>query len=80
MVMYIKQRLSERNITKRHFDPSNKSDRSMAYRFLRTYTWKHITDNGTCPFFCEWPYLDIPAMFKDKLVEYYTNKEMKTPK
>lgn len=77
--MYIKQRLSERTIEKRHFDVTSKSDRILAYKFLKTYTWKNLTPGNTCPFFCEYPYIEIPAMLKDKIVEYYSNKEMKDP-
>ena len=77
--MYIKQRLSERTVQKRHFDVNSKSDRILAYKFLKLYTWKGLTPSNICPFFCEYPYIEIPAMLKDKLVEYYSNKEMKTP-
>lgn len=79
MVMYIRQRLSERNVIKRHFDPSSKEDRLLAYKFLKLFTWKDLTSNNTCPFFCEYPYLEIPAMLRDKLVDYYSSKELKTP-
>lgn len=68
------QKLSEHITHKRHFNPSVKKDRDLAYRFLETYTWKNLTTSGTCPWFCEWPYLEIPAMLKDKLVEYYSKK------
>lgn len=77
--MYTKQRLSERVVVKRHFNPSDKEDRILAYRFLKFYTWKDLTPTNTCPFFCEYPYIEIPAMLKDKLVQYYSNKEVKTP-
>lgn len=80
MAMYIKQRLSERIIEKRHFDPSKKDDRILAYKFLKTYTWKDLAPGNTCPFFCEFPYIEIPAMLKDKIVEYYSQKEMKDPR
>ena len=78
--MYIKQRLSERNVVKRHFDASSKDDRLLAYKFLKQYTWRDLTPNNTCPFFCEYPYIEIPAMLKDKLVEYYSQKELKNPR
>ena len=77
--MYTRQRLSERVVEKRHFDVSNKSDRILAYKFLKYYTWKDLTPNNTCPFFCEYPYIEIPAMLKDKLVEFYSARELKTP-
>ena len=77
--MYIKQRLSERVVQKKHFDPTDKEDRILAFKFLKKYTWKDLAPNNTCPFFCEYPYIEIPAMLKDKLVEYYSTKELKTP-
>lgn len=74
---YKPQRLTERLIVKRHFDVNNKDDRLLAYRFLKTYTWKGLTPSNTCPFFCEYPYIEIPAMLKDKIVEYYSKRELK---
>lgn len=73
------QRLSERNIVKRFFNPSIDSDRIIALKFLKADTWKGISDNDTCPYFIEWPYLDVPSMLKNKLIEYYSIKELETP-
>jgi hypothetical protein len=70
-----KNKLSELNINKRDFNPSNREDRILAYKFLESYTWRSITTDNLCPFFCEWPYIEVPAMLKDKLVEYYKSKE-----
>lgn len=73
--MYKLQRLSERTIIKRKFDPAKKRDREIAYKFFNTLTWRGLTESNSCPFFCEWPYVEIPAMLKAKLVEYYATRE-----
>lgn len=73
--MLRKNKLSELIINKRDFDPSVREDRILAYKFLDSYSWRGITVDNLCPFFCEWPYIEVPAMLKDKLVEYYKNKE-----
>jgi len=75
--MYTPQRLSERIIEKRRFNVSKKEDRILAYKFLITYSWRGLTPSNSCPFFCEYPYIEIPAMLKDKIVEFYRHKEMK---
>lgn len=67
-------KLSDLKFKKRKFDPTVKTDREIAFRFLKQNTWKNLTDNNTCPFLCEWPYLNIPTMLKDKLLDYYSFK------
>lgn len=59
-------------VKKRSFDPSLEAERTIAFKFLKTNTWREITSDGTCPYLCEWPYLDVPAMLKDKLIDYYS--------
>ena len=38
----------------------------MVRKYLHTLSW----GDGGCPFYLEWPYLDIPAMIKDKITNY----------
>jgi hypothetical protein len=60
------------NLHQRHqFNPSNKGDMIEVRKFFNTNKW----DYG-CPFFLEWPYLDIPSMLKDKITSY-TLKSLK---
>jgi len=56
-----------RRITRqrRSFDPSNKADVAELKFFMENNTWK----NG-CPFFLEEPYLEIPAMCKDRFINH----------
>ena len=54
------------NMYQRHsFDPSSKEDLKIVRKYLHNNKW----ENG-CPFFLEWPYLDIPSMLKDKITVY----------
>jgi hypothetical protein len=46
------------------FDPKNKNHVNMLKRFLSEYKW-----GCPCPFLLEEPYLDIPAMMKDKYIK-----------
>lgn len=50
---------------KRIFNPKIKTDIDLLKRFIRLNSW-----GGTCPFLLEEPYLDIPAMMKDKYIKY----------
>lgn len=70
-----RNRLSELIRQKREFDPSVREDRILAYKFLESYSWRGITPDNLCPFFCEWPHVEVPAMLKDRLVDYYKSKE-----
>ena len=54
--------INKRNI----FDPSFSDDLDVAKSFLKNNSW---SANG-CPFFLEWPYLDIPSMLKDKITKH----------
>lgn len=60
-------------ISKRIFDPVIEEERKLAFSFLRSNSWKGLTKDGTCPYVCEWPYLNVPSMLKDRLIEYYSN-------
>jgi hypothetical protein len=50
---------------RRSFEPSSKDDMKIVRKFFHNNKW----ENG-CPFFLEWPYLDIPSMIKDKITSY----------
>lgn len=67
-------RLSEISHGKRKFNSKSKKDRDLAFTFLKKNSWSGITDGNLCPFHCEWPYLNVPAMLKDKLLEYYSTR------
>ena len=59
-------RIETWNINQRHlFDPSSKDDLKLVRKFLHENKWEK-----NCPFYLEWPYLDIPSMLKDKIVKY----------
>lgn len=59
-------RIETWNINQRHlFDPSSKDDLKKVKYFLHHNHWEE-----NCPFYLEWPYLDIPSMIKDKMVKY----------
>ena len=59
-------RIETWNINQRHlFDASSKDDLKMVRYFLHNNKWE-----SNCPFYLEWPYLDIPTMIKDKIVKY----------
>ncbi len=55
------------------FDPTNKKHRSQFAMFLRSGKWES-TVRG-CPFKLEWPFLTIPDMCKNKLVQFYTSQD-----
>lgn len=60
-------RLETWNLNQRHyFEPSSKDDLKMVRKYLHSLSWG---DSG-CPFYLEWPYLDIPSMIKDKITNY----------
>jgi hypothetical protein len=50
---------------RRAFEPSSKEDLKIARKFFHDNKWEY-----GCPFFLEWPYLDIPSMLKDKITQY----------
>lgn len=50
---------------KRIFNPKDKVDIALLKRFIRLTSW-----GMPCPFLLEHPYLDIPAMMKDKYIKY----------
>ena len=47
------------------FEPGSKDDMQVAGKFFHSNKW----EDG-CPFFLEWPYLDIPSMLKDRITKY----------
>jgi hypothetical protein len=49
---------------KHRFNPKNKNDIALLKQFITEYKW-----GGPCPFLLEEPYLDIPAMIKDKYIK-----------
>jgi hypothetical protein len=49
-----------------HFDPSFSDDMRVAKEYFMNNKW---TEKG-CPFFLEWPYLDVPSMLKDKITKH----------
>ena len=49
---------------KHRFNPKNKNDIALLKQFITEYKW-----GGPCPFLLEEPYLDIPAMMKDKYIK-----------
>lgn len=49
---------------KRFFDVSNKKDIEQVRNFFKTMAW----GKDGCPFICEYPYLSVPDMVKDKLL------------
>ena len=48
------------------FVPSDKDHVEHYRNFLVNRKW-----NGGCPFELEWPYLSIPDMIKDKIINHY---------
>jgi hypothetical protein len=59
-------KIQQMNLYQRHqFDPSSKGDMVVARKFLLNNKWE-----AGCPFYLEWPYLDIPSMIKDKITAY----------
>lgn len=59
-------RIETWNINQRRiFEPSNKEDMKVVRKFLQDNKWEN-----NCPFYLEWPYLDIPSMLKDKITDY----------
>jgi len=56
---------------KHHFSPYDKGDISLARKFLSNNRW----GKSGCPFYLEWPYLDIPSMLKDKITKHCLDME-----
>ena len=58
-------KIEQMNMYQRHqFDPSSKEDMKIVRRYLHNNKWNN------CPFYLEWPYLDVPSMIKDKITQY----------
>ena len=50
---------------KRKFNPKDKLDITLLKRFIKLNSW-----GKPCPFLLEEPYLNIPAMMKDKFIKH----------
>jgi hypothetical protein len=50
---------------KRIFNPKDEADVALLKRFIKLTYW-----GKPCPFLLEDPYLNIPAMMKDKYIKY----------
>ena len=58
--------LSQTKFDKRIFNPKSKDD-LRAYRdYVENRRWK-----DGCPFQLEWPYIEIPLMLQDKIINTY---------
>lgn len=55
------------------FNPANKQHRLDYAQFIKYNNWK----NG-CKYFLEEPYMDIPTMINDKLVQHYLKPMLET--
>ena len=55
-------------VPRRTFNPSKKEDQQELKHFIKHGVWK-----GSCPFYEEFPWDDIPAMCKHKYAEYMLN-------
>lgn len=51
---------------KRFFDPKSKQDMTVVKKFFKENYW----GNTGCPFYLEFPYLNIPDMVKDKIIHH----------
>ena len=59
-------KIEQMNLYQRHqFDPSSNDDLKIVRKFLHDNKWE-----SNCPFYLEWPYLDIPTMLKDRITKY----------
>lgn len=67
--------LSQQVYPKRVFDPKNPEDLKVFQRFLKEMTW-----DGPCPFYLEWPYEEIPAMIKDRILNHHIGDLIKASK
>jgi hypothetical protein len=54
------------NHQRRFFKPGSNDDLKVVKKYLHSLSW----GKEGCPFYLEWPYLDIPSMVKDKITEY----------
>lgn len=60
-------RIETWNINQRRlFEPGSKDDMKIVRKYLHSLSW----GQDGCPFYLEWPYLDIPSMIKDKITDY----------
>lgn len=59
-------KISQVNWPKRQFDPRNKADLEEFQYFRLNRKWK-----ANCPFELEYPFLSIPDMITQKLIDMY---------
>jgi hypothetical protein len=60
----VRFKLSTFNWNKRVFDPTSTKDLEEYQYFIEQHHWR----NG-CPFYLEWPYLDVIRMIEAKIVQ-----------
>jgi hypothetical protein len=68
-------KLPDPSSNKRNFDVSNKEDIKEFAFFLKNSKWK-----TPCPFVLEFPFLSIPDMVKDKLINAYITSMLSSRK
>jgi hypothetical protein len=59
-------------MSKRDFNANDKEDLAEFRFFLKNNKWR-----TPCPFNLEWPYLSVPEMIKNKIVNAHINKLVK---
>lgn len=67
--------LSQSVYPKHNFDPTSQEDLKIFEKFTNELAW-----NGPCPFYLEWPYEEIPAMIKDKILRQHLGQIIKNTK
>jgi len=67
--------LSQSVYPKRIFNPESPEDLKVFENFTNQLAW-----HGPCPFYLEWPYEEIPAMIKDKILQKHLGQIIKNTK
>lgn len=68
----ILNKLSQQMMSKRKmFDPSSKEHLREFKYFVEENKWR-----DSCPFWLEWPYLSVPDMIKDKIINNIISKNI----
>jgi hypothetical protein len=68
-------KLPDPTSNKRNFDVSKKEDIELFSFFLKNSKWK-----TPCPFVLEFPFLSVPDMIKDKLINAYIDSMLSSRK
>jgi hypothetical protein len=68
-------KLPDPSSNKRNFDVSSKQDIGEFSFFMKNSKWK-----SPCPFVLEFPFLSIPDMIKDKLINAYIDSMLRSKK